>query len=132
MEEKFQISARLKSFVYAFNGIKIYFKTQHNVWIHLSIALLVFIAGLLLNISFVEWCLVLLAMGFTREGNDAVLSGFGLDVSPDGGVCLDEGGMASLAGVFVAGDLYSGASLIVRAIAHGRGVAERVHAFLEG
>jgi glutamate synthase (NADPH/NADH) small chain len=40
--------------------------------------------------------------------------------------------MTSLDGVFVAGDLFAGASLVVRAIADGRLAAERVSRFLAG
>jgi NAD(P)H-dependent glutamate synthase small subunit len=76
--------------------------------------------------------LVLLAMGFTREGNAEVLEGFGIEVGPDLNAVVDANGMTSLDGVFVAGDLFAGASLVVRAIADGRLAAERVSRFLAG
>lgn len=75
MAQKFKISARLKSFVYAINGIKLYFKSQHNVRIHLSIALLVLIFGFLFKISLTEWGLVLVAMGLvlSAEGFNSAI-----------------------------------------------------------
>jgi glutamate synthase (NADPH/NADH) small chain len=74
--------------------------------------------------------LVLLAMGFTREGNGDVLKRFGVDVSAVGAPQVDATGMTSSRGVFVTGDLASGASLVVRAIAAGRQVAEDIGRFL--
>lgn len=38
-------------------------KTQHNFWIHLTIAVLVIIAGFFFCISLTEWVLVVLAIG---------------------------------------------------------------------
>lgn len=75
--------------------------------------------------------LVLLAMGFTREGNGDVLRRFGVRVDASGAPEVDSTGMTSVSGVFVAGDLASGASLVVRAIAAGRQVADGIGRFLE-
>ena len=74
--------------------------------------------------------LVLLAMGFTREGNSEVLSGFGIELTESGSPLLNASGMSTTPGVFVAGDLAAGASLVVRAIADGRLAAEGIHAYL--
>ncbi len=62
-QNKFSSKKRAKSFVYAFNGIKILFTTQHNVWIHTVIAILVIIAGFLLKINTIEWCFIIFAIG---------------------------------------------------------------------
>jgi NAD(P)H-dependent glutamate synthase small subunit len=67
--------------------------------------------------------LVLLAMGFTREGNRDVLRVFGVELDAVGNPTLNPDGMTTTPGVFVAGDLAVGASLVVRAIAAGRQVA---------
>ncbi len=85
MAEKFNISARLKSFVYAFNGIKLYFKSQHNVWIHLSVAFLVLIFGFVFNIRPNEWALVLLAMGIvlSAEGFNSAIESLCDEISPE-------------------------------------------------
>jgi NAD(P)H-dependent glutamate synthase small subunit len=75
--------------------------------------------------------LVLLAMGFTREGNADVLEGFGLEIGEDGNVVVDDAGMSTTPGVFVAGDLAEGASLVVRAIVAGRRSADGIDAYLK-
>lgn len=74
--------------------------------------------------------LVILAMGFTREGNSEVLRGFGVELDDSGTPRLDARGMTTSPGVFLAGDLATGASLVVRAIAAGRRVAAGVSDYL--
>ena len=74
--------------------------------------------------------LVLLAMGFTMEGNAGVLGRFGVETDDRHSPVLDRNYMTSVPGVFVAGDLGRGASLVVRAIFDGRQVAAGVDAFL--
>ncbi len=68
MEDKpsnktFSFRQRLRSFRYAFRGIGIVIKTQHNFWIHLSIAILVIVAGFIFHINTTEWILVVFAIG---------------------------------------------------------------------
>jgi diacylglycerol kinase len=62
-KKKFKIGDRLKSFRFAFNGIRILFINEHNAWIHLAAALLVIIAGFILKISISEWVAVFVAIG---------------------------------------------------------------------
>ncbi len=76
--------------------------------------------------------LVLLAMGFTREGNASTLGAFGVATADDCTARLDENFMSCVPGVFVAGDLSKGASLVVRAISEGRLAAEGINRYLEG
>ena len=54
----------INSFKYAFSGVGSAFKTERNIKIHLSIALLVIILGILLKISITEWliCITLFAL----------------------------------------------------------------------
>jgi diacylglycerol kinase len=68
-KKKFNIGDRLKSFQFAFNGIRIMFVNEHNAWIHLAAALLAIIGGIVFKISFSEWMAVLIAIGmvFTSE-----------------------------------------------------------------
>ena len=63
-QEKFSWKKRGKSFIYAFQGITHAFKTQHNLWIHLSIASVVIICGFIFNLSITRWCIILFAIGF--------------------------------------------------------------------
>lgn len=62
-EEKFSIAKRLKSFTYAFAGLKVLFKEEHNAWIHLFATVCVIAAGILFKISLLEWVAVAFAVG---------------------------------------------------------------------
>ena len=61
---RFSIQKRVKSFIFAFKGIKFFIKTQHNAWIHLFATILVIIFGFVLNVNLYEWCLLIFAIGF--------------------------------------------------------------------
>lgn len=60
----FSIIARIKSFSYAFQGIKTFFQTQHNAWIHSFATIVVIVLGYILKLSFYEWCWIILAIAF--------------------------------------------------------------------
>lgn len=61
--EKFSIKKRLKSFGYAFNGLKILLSEEHNSRIHFLAAIIVILAGFLLKISRLEWIMICFAIG---------------------------------------------------------------------
>lgn len=54
--------ARANSFRYAFKGLKLFFVTQHNSWIHLVAALSVIASGFLFGITKTEWLFVVVAI----------------------------------------------------------------------
>lgn len=62
-EEKFSLTKRIKSFSYAFAGLKVLFKYEHNSRIHAVAAICVIAAGFLFRISYVEWIAVLIVIG---------------------------------------------------------------------
>jgi glutamate synthase (NADPH/NADH) small chain len=76
--------------------------------------------------------LVLLAMGFVGAERGALLSDLGVEMTPRGTVKRDATWMTNVPGVFVAGDMQRGQSLIVWAIAEGRSAARGVDAYLTG
>src|SRR5205823_14779189 len=76
--------------------------------------------------------LVLLALGFTGPERGGMLDQLGVRMTQRGTVWRDEKWMTSVAGVFTAGDMQRGQSLIVWAIAEGRSCARGVDAFLMG
>jgi glutamate synthase (NADPH/NADH) small chain len=76
--------------------------------------------------------LVLLAMGFTGAERAGLLADFGVEFDARGNVARDGAYAASVPGVFVAGDMGRGQSLIVWAIAEGRSAAAAVDKYLEG
>ena len=76
--------------------------------------------------------LVLLAMGFLGPERNGMLDQLGVRMTERGNVWRDETWMTSVPGVFTAGDMQRGQSLIVWAIAEGRSAARGVDAFLMG
>lgn len=74
--------------------------------------------------------LVLLAMGFTNPVPEGVIDALGLEKDPRGNVKVNEKGQSSNPKVFAAGDVSTGASLVVRCIASGRKAAQGIHDFL--
>jgi glutamate synthase (NADPH/NADH) small chain len=76
--------------------------------------------------------LVLLAMGFSGPEPTGLLADLGVRLTERGTVWRDENWMTSVPGVFAAGDMQRGQSLIVWAIADGRNAAGGVDAYLTG
>jgi glutamate synthase (NADPH/NADH) small chain len=75
--------------------------------------------------------IVIKALGFDPEDMPALFGEPGLNVSRWGTVKVDfKTMMTSLDGVFAAGDIVRGASLVVWAIRDGRDVADQIHAYL--
>jgi glutamate synthase (NADPH/NADH) small chain len=74
--------------------------------------------------------LVLLAMGFTGSVKGRLLSDLDVRMTERGTVWRDDRWMTSVAGVFAAGDMERGQSLIVWAIDAGRRAAEAIDGFL--
>lgn len=75
--------------------------------------------------------LVLLAMGFVGPGRNRIVEDLGIRCEPGGAIARDSRNMTSAAGIFVAGDMTQGASLVVRAMADGRRAAAGIAAWLE-
>ena len=76
--------------------------------------------------------LVLLAMGFTGPVKSKLLTDLNLRMTERNTVWRDEQWMTSVPGVFAAGDMQRGQSLIVWAIAEGRSAARAIDEFLMG
>lgn len=75
--------------------------------------------------------LVLLAMGFTGPGRNKIVEGLAIKTEPNGVIWRDKQNMTNIPGVFVAGDMTQGASLVVRAMRDGRQAAAGIAAYLE-
>ncbi len=76
--------------------------------------------------------LVLFAMGFTGPEKTGLIEQLGVELDGRGNVARDNGYSSSVEGVFVAGDVGRGQSLIVWAIAEGRAAAAAVDTWLTG
>ncbi|MBI4607623.1 MAG: FAD-dependent oxidoreductase, partial [Candidatus Rokubacteria bacterium] len=76
--------------------------------------------------------LVLLAMGFLGPERGGMLNQLGVKLTDRGNVWRDENWMTSVPGVFTAGDMQRGQSLIVWAIAEGRSAARGTDLYVMG
>jgi glutamate synthase (NADPH/NADH) small chain len=74
--------------------------------------------------------LVLIAMGFVGPVRGGMIEQLGLVLDPRGNVATDDNSMTSVPGVFAAGDMRRGQSLVVWAIAEGRKAAASVDRYL--
>ena len=61
-EPSLTFTGRLRSVTYALRGIRIMIVSQHNAWIHLAATLAVVAAGVMLRLSWAEWCWIVLAI----------------------------------------------------------------------
>jgi glutamate synthase (NADPH/NADH) small chain len=80
----------------------------------------------------VEAGLVLLAMGFTGPVKRGLVEQLAVDLDARGNVATDTNHMSSVPGVFAAGDMRRGQSLVVWAIAEGRRAAAAIDRYLAG
>ncbi|MBK8808058.1 MAG: diacylglycerol kinase family protein [Bacteroidales bacterium] len=107
-QQKFSIKKRLKSFTYAFNGLWVIVKEEHNFRIHLFAALFVVVAGFFFSLTVLEWCVVIFAIGFvfSLEIINSAIENISDFVSPDRNVAIkkikDISAAAVLVGAFTA------------------------------
>jgi diacylglycerol kinase len=74
-DSTFSFKKRFQSFGYAFNGLWVLFKYEHNSRIHLACALSAIISGLIFHLSIIEWITILiliLAVFITEIINSAI------------------------------------------------------------
>jgi glutamate synthase (NADPH/NADH) small chain len=76
--------------------------------------------------------LVLLAMGFLGPVKNGLVERLGVKLDARGNVSTDDRHMSSIPGVFAAGDMRRGQSLVVWAIAEGRKAARGIDLYLMG
>jgi glutamate synthase (NADPH/NADH) small chain len=74
--------------------------------------------------------LVLIAMGFLGPVRSGMIEQFGIALDARGNVATDENSMSTVPGVFAAGDMRRGQSLVVWAISEGRKTAACVDRYL--
>jgi glutamate synthase (NADPH) small chain len=75
--------------------------------------------------------LVLIAMGFLGPVRSGMIEHLGVALDARGNVATDGNSMTSVPGVFAAGDMRRGQSLVVWAIAEGRKTASAVDSYLQ-
>ena len=80
----------------------------------------------------IEADLVLIAMGFIGPVKNGMLESLGVQLDARGNVACDANHMTSVPGVFAAGDMRRGQSLVVWAISEGRKAARGIDKYLMG
>jgi diacylglycerol kinase len=60
---KFSIKSRLRSFKFAFRGLILLIKNEHNARIHLFVSFVAITAGIVFNISTLDWALLIIVIG---------------------------------------------------------------------
>jgi glutamate synthase (NADPH/NADH) small chain len=75
--------------------------------------------------------LVLLAMGFLGPVRSGMIEQLGIRLDHRGNVATDQNYMSSVPGVFAAGDMRRGQSLVVWAISEGRKASAGIHRYLQ-
>lgn len=75
--------------------------------------------------------LVIFAMGFLHPEQGTMLNKLGVEFDNRGNVKTDANHMTGIAGVFAAGDMRTGQSLVCKAIADGRAAAEAIDKYLK-
>lgn len=80
----FTLRKRLRSFKYAFNGIKLLIAHEPNAWIHCVAAACVLIAGSLLGLSRMEWVAIAIVIGMVlaAEAVNSAIEALAERVSP--------------------------------------------------
>jgi len=74
--------------------------------------------------------LVLLAMGFLGPVRSGMIDQLGVAVDNRGNIATHDGYMTSVDGIFAAGDMRRGQSLVVWAISEGRKAAAAISSYL--
>ena len=62
--EPFSVKARLKSFAFAWNGVKTFFNKEHNAQLHLASTIIVVTLAFFFRISAIETLFLVFAIGF--------------------------------------------------------------------
>lgn len=62
-QQKFSIKKRLLSFTYAFNGLKILIREEHNARLHIIASILAIIFSIIFQINPYEWVVIILCIG---------------------------------------------------------------------
>ncbi|HEY8561841.1 MAG TPA: diacylglycerol kinase family protein [Pyrinomonadaceae bacterium] len=60
-DESLTLTGRIRSFKFAFNGIRIMFCSQQNAWIHALATAVVVVWGINFELTKSEWCWIVLA-----------------------------------------------------------------------
>jgi diacylglycerol kinase (ATP) len=85
MGKRFTLRARLRSFGYAFAGLRLMLTEQHNARIHLVVTAALLVLSAVLGLSRFEWCWIVaaIAMVWATEAMNTALEVLADAVAPD-------------------------------------------------
>jgi len=78
-KKRFSLLSRLKSTNNAWRGIGIFLKTTHNLWLHIFFGILAIYLGFTLNITNIEWALIVFSIGLVIV-MEALNTAFEIDI----------------------------------------------------
>ncbi len=61
---RFTLHGRIRSFAFAFSGVRYIFASEHNMWLHAAAAVFAVALGVIVGLSIEEWRWVVLAVGW--------------------------------------------------------------------
>src|SRR3990167_7838532 len=62
-QKAWSLAKRAQSFKHAFRGLRLFFVTTPNIFIHIFVSIAVVLAGFYFKVSLFEWLILILAMG---------------------------------------------------------------------
>lgn len=126
-KQKFSFKKRIKSFTYAFNGLWLLIRDEHNARIQLVATILVVVAGFYFDIHFIEWLILILAIGFVfiAEFFNSAIEALADKISPEKDPLIKKAKNLAAGGVLFAAIL----SIIVGLIIFGNRVFGLFHQF---
>ena len=100
----FSFKDRLKSFPYAFSGLRVLIRSQHNAWIHALATVAVVAFGLWIGLAAWEWCALVLAIGLVcmAESLNTALEFLADEVSQEKRELIGKAKDVGAAGVLIA------------------------------
>jgi diacylglycerol kinase len=78
-KKRFSIIARVRSVNHAMRGIEVLLKTTHNFWAHIFFAIVAVYIGFVLDISSVEWAIIVFVIGLVLIV-EAINTAFEIDI----------------------------------------------------
>lgn len=114
-EGNFSIKKRLKSFGYAFSGIRTLLHDEHNSRIHVFAMVCVVVFGFLLGMSRMEWCVIALCCGgvLMAEAMNSAIEAIADLVSPEFNPFIKKAKDVGAAGVLMMAIAAATAGLII-------------------
>lgn len=84
-DHKFSWLERARSFKYAFSGMKILLRDEHNARLHVAAASLAIILSIICEISATQWCIVIMLIGavFALEAVNSAIEAICDKTSPE-------------------------------------------------